>query len=205
MATLLYVSSSIFGDNGNSSQLANDFIQRWQADNGGTVIRRDVGTEALPHLSAAHTGAFFTPAEQRSAEQNDIVARSDALIDEVRQADVIVLAVPMYNFGVPTQLKAWLDQLARAGVTFRYTENGPVGLIDNKPVIIFAARGGLYAHTGNDHQAPFLKQFLGFIGLTDVTFIYAEGVNMGDDAKQKALDTARQQSAQLLEKIADAA
>src|SRR5690606_2600747 len=132
MATLLYVSSSIFGDNGNSSQLANEFIQRWQAENGGTVIRRDVGTEPLPHLSAEHAGAFFTPAEQRSAEQSAIVARSDALIDEVRQADVIVLAVPMYNFGVPTQLKAWLDQLARAGVTFRYTENGPVGLIGNK-------------------------------------------------------------------------
>src|SRR5690606_11965220 len=198
MTTLLYVSSSIFGDNGNSSQLANDFIQRWQAEHGGKVIRRDVGTEALPHLSAEHAGAFFTPAEQRSAEQNDIVARSDALIDEVRQADVIVLAVP-------TQLNASLGPLARAGVPSRYSEDGPVGLIGNKPVIIFAARGGLYAHTENDHQAPFLKQFLGFIGLTDVTFVYAEGVNMGDDAKQKALDAAREQSAQLLEKIVDAA
>ena len=191
MATLLYVSSSIFGDNGNSSQLANEFIQRWQADNGGTVIRRDVGTEALPHLSAEHAGAFFTPAEQRSAEQSAIVARSDALIDEVRQADVIVLAVPMYNFGVPTQLKAWLDQLARAGVTFRYTENGPQGLLNDKPVTVVAARGGLYAGTENDTVTPYIRLFFGFVGITDLSFVFAEGLNMGDDSKEKAMSEAR--------------
>jgi len=190
MATLLYVSSSIFGDNGNSSQLANEFIQRWQADNGGTVIRRDVGTEALPHLSAEHAGAFFTPAGQRTAAQNEIVARSDALIDEVRQADVIVLAVPMYNFGVPSVLKAYFDHIARAGITFRYTASGPVGLLEDRPVYILAARGGLYAGTPNDSQTPFIRSFLGFIGLKDVHFVYAEGLNMGDDKKENSLQEA---------------
>lgn len=192
MATLLSISSSIFGDQGNSSQLATEFVRRWQARNPqGTVIHRDVGSSPLPHLDSNRVGAFFTPAEQRSAEQQAIVAQSDELIAELNNADAIVIGLPMYNFGVPSQFKAWIDHVARAGVTFKYTDTGPVGLIANKPVVVFAARGGLYANTPNDHQEPFMRQFLGFIGLTNVRFVYAEGVNMGDEPKAAALTTAR--------------
>ena len=210
MATLLQVKSSIFGDNGNSSQLANDFVSAWQQANpDGRVIVRDVTAEPVPHLSAEHTSAFFTPEADRNDAQRDIIAYSDKLVGEVRDADVIVLGVPMYNFAAPSQLKSWMDQIARAGVTFQYTENGPVGLINNKPAIVFATRGGLYAETPNDNQVPFLKQFLGFIGIQDVTFIYAEGVNMGDERKQAALTNATAQSEthlkNILEKVAVAA
>ncbi|MDF1780701.1 MAG: NAD(P)H-dependent oxidoreductase [Alcanivoracaceae bacterium] len=210
MATLLQVKSSIFGDNGNSSQLANDFIRAWQQANpNGRVVVRDVTAEPVPHLTAEHAGAFFTPEADRTEAQREIIAYSDKLVSEVRDADVIVLGVPMYNFAVPSQLKSWMDQIARAGVTFKYTETGPVGLIDNKPALVFATRGGLYAETPNDNQAPYLKQFLGFIGIKDVTFIYAEGVNMGDEKKQAALaDAAKQGETQLkgiLEKVVIAA
>lgn len=206
MATLLQVKSSLFSDQGNSSAVANDFVAQWQSNHpNGEVIIRDLGANPIPHLSESHVGAFFSPEADRNESQRAIIAASDALIDEVRRADVIVLAVPMYNFGVPSQLKSWFDQLARAGVTFRYSENGPVGLLDDKPVIIFAARGGLYAGTEKDHQAPFLKQFLAFIGLTNVNFVYAEGVNMGDDAKAKALDHAKGRSTEIIGSLKDAA
>jgi FMN-dependent NADH-azoreductase len=206
MATLLQINSSLFSDQGNSSALANDFVAQWQRSNpNGDVIIRDLGANPVPHLSQAHVGAFFTAEADRNDAQRALVAESDALIEEVRRADTIVLAVPMYNFGPPSQLKAWFDQLARAGITFRYSENGPVGLLDDKPVIIFAARGGLYAGTEHDHQAPFLKQFLGFIGLTNITFVYAEGVNMGDEAKAIALDQAKARSAELINELKNAA
>lgn len=191
MATLLYIGSSIFGDNGNSSQLASAFIQRWQATNPqGRVVERSLTATPLPHLDGNRVGAFLTPAEQRTTEQQALVAESDGLIAELRNADIVVIGLPMYNFGVPSQFKAWMDNIARAGITFKYTESGPVGLLDNKPVRVFAARGGIYANTPNDHQEPFVRQFLGFIGLTDVQFIFAEGVNMGDEAKAKALQGA---------------
>lgn len=206
MASLLYISSSIFGDNGNSSQLAAEFIQRWQAQNPqGQVVERNLTATPLPHLDGARVGAFFTPADQRTAEQQAIVAESDGLIAELRDADVVVIGLPMYNFGVPSQFKAWVDNIARAGITFKYTESGPVGLLDNKPVLVFAARGGIYANTTNDHQEPFVRQFLGFIGLTDVQFVFAEGVNMGDEAKHKALQGARAQIDGLLKKVGEAA
>jgi FMN-dependent NADH-azoreductase len=206
MATLLYLSSSIFGDHGNTSQLATDFIQRWQAANPeGRVVERNLAANPLPHLDGARVGAFFTPAEQRTPEQQAAVAESDALVAELNEADIVVMGLPMYNFGVPSQFKAWIDNVARAGVTFKYTDTGPVGLVANKPVVVFSARGGLYANTPNDHQEPFLRQFLGFIGLTDIRFVFAEGVNMGEDVKAKALDTARQQIGSLLEQVSQAA
>ena len=206
MATLLYISSSIFGDNGNSSQLAGEFIQRWQAANPrGQVVRRDLTEAPLAHLDGARVGAFFTPTEQRSAAQQAIVDESDALVAELRDADVVVIGLPMYNFGVPSQFKAWMDNIARAGITFKYTETGPVGLLENKPVLVFAARGGVYANTPNDHQEPFVRQFLGFIGLSNVQFVFAEGVNMGDQAKEKALQGARAEIDGLLEEVSNAA
>ena len=197
MATLLHIKSSIFGDGGQSSQLAATFIEQWKAKNpGGEVIVRDLVEENIPHLDGAIVTALMTPEEERTAEQQLIVNRSDALIAELRTADQIVIGVPMYNFGVPTQMKAYFDLLARAGVTFRYTETGPVGLIEDKPVYLFATRGGLYRDSGQDFQIPFVKQFLGFIGFNSVETIYAEGLSMGDLA-EKSLESANQQIASI--------
>jgi FMN-dependent NADH-azoreductase len=126
------------------------------------------------------------------------VALDDALIAEVAAADVIVIGVPMYNFGVPAQLKNWIDAVARAGVTFKYTESGPVGLVQGKKVYVALTRGGLYRNTPADTQVPYLKTFLGFIGLTDVQFIYAEGLAMGPEAEQKALASAQSQIEEVL-------
>lgn len=197
MANLLYLRGSLFGDNGNSSQLASAFIQRWQsAHPDGTVTLRDLTRQPLPHLDAERVSAFFTPAADRNAAQQAVIAESDTLINELRQADQIVIGLPMYNFGIPSQLKAWIDHVARAGETFRYTENGPVGLLDNTPVTVLAARGGQYANTGNDHQVPYLRQFLGFIGLTNVRFVFAEGMNMSEH-KETALQQALAEVAEL--------
>ena len=115
---------------------------------------------------------------------------SDALIEELRNADTVVLGLPMYNFGIPSQLKAYFDHIARAGVTFRYTENGPVGLLTGKKVYVIATRGGKYAGTPRDSQTAYVRDFLAFIGITDVEFVYAEGLNMGADSKDAALANA---------------
>jgi len=205
MASLLYISSSIFGDNGNSSQLAAEFIQRWQAQNPqGQVVERNLTATPLPHLDGARVGAFFTPADQRTAEQPAIVAESDGLIAELRDADVVVVGLPMYNFGVPSQLKSWFDHVARAGLTFEYTSEGPRGLLRDRPVFLFAARGGIYHASGNDHQVPFVRQFLGFIGLKQVHVTFAEGLAMGDQ-KQASLDDAMARMDTLVETARQAA
>lgn len=193
MATLLHIKSSIFGDGGKSSQLATDFIHQWKnKQSDGEVIIRDLITNSSPHLDADIVTALMTPEAQRSAEQQAIVDQSDRLINEIRQADLIVMGLPMYNFGIPSQMKAYLDQLARAGVTFKYTETGPVGLLDDTPVFLFATRGGLYRDSGSDYQIPFMTQFLNFIGLKNISIIYAEGLNMGKMA-DTALAAAKEQ------------
>lgn len=185
MATLLHVKSSIFGEEGKSAQLAAAFIAQWKVANpDGEVVERDLINEPVPHLDGARVMGLMTAAEERTVEQQMIVDQSDELIAELVNADQIIMGVPMYNFAVPSQMKAYFDLLARAGVTFRYTENGPVGLIDDKPVYLLATRGGLYKESGIDFQIPFVKQFLNFIGLEQVEVIYAEGLSMGDTAEQ---------------------
>lgn len=180
MAKLLQINSSLFGDNGNSSQLTNEFVQRWKNQHqDGEVVVHDFAKEDVPHLDAARVQALFTPVEQRTAEQQAVVDYSDKLIGEIREADAIVLGVPLYNFGVPSTLKAYFDHLARAGVTFKYTETGPVGLLENKPVYIIATRGGVHKGQPSDTQSQFLTNFLSFLGLKDIHFIYAEGLNIG--------------------------
>jgi FMN-dependent NADH-azoreductase len=191
MKTLLQLNTSLFAENGNSTRLADRFVAAWRAQNpGGRVIVRDLADDPVPHLTAAHVMAFGTPADKRTPAQAAIVAASDALIADLKSADVVVLGLPMYNFGVPSQLKAYFDQLARAGVTFRYTDKGPQGLIGDKPVYIFAARGGLYAGTPRDTQTGYVSTFLNFIGLHELHFVFAEGLNMGAEAKAAALDKA---------------
>lgn len=192
MTTLLKINTSLFSGQGQSSQLADRFVAAWRARNpDSTVVERDVASDSIPHLDAARFGAFITPAEKRDAAQQAVVAYSDALIDELRAADVIVLGLPMYNFGVPSQLKAYFDHIARAGVTFRYTATGPEGLIKGKKVYVFAARGGLYQGTPLDTQTNYVRDFLRFIGIDDVEFVYAEGLNIDAARKQAAIEQAQ--------------
>ncbi|SFG59354.1 FMN-dependent NADH-azoreductase [Neptunomonas qingdaonensis] len=198
MATLLHIKSSIFGDGGKSSQLAVDFIKKWQKiEPQGQVVIRDLINNATPHLDADIVTALMTVEADRSTAQQAVATHSDQLINEIRQADLIVIGVPMYNFGIPSQMKAYLDQLARAGVTFKYTDQGPIGLLEDKPVYLFATRGGLYRDSGADFQIPFMTQFLNFIGLKNIDIIYAEGLNMGDMA-DTSLAAAKQQIAQAI-------
>jgi FMN-dependent NADH-azoreductase len=205
VTTLLQINASIQGDSGQSSQLANRFVAAWRAAHpAGEVVRRDLAADPVPHLTAERFGAFLTPHEQRSESQRAIAGYSDAMIDEIRAADVIVLGLPMYNFGVPSQLKAYFDHIARAGHTFNYTAQGPVGLLRNKKVYVFAARGGLYAGAPIDTQTPYVRDFLGFLGIKDVEFVYAEGLAIDAQRRESALDAARSQIDRLLEKRAAA-
>ncbi len=193
MTTILQLNSAARSQGANSTLLANELTAKLQdANPGAKVVVRNLLADPLPHLDDAILGAFFTPAEQRTPEQAAIHARSQALIDELLAADIIVIGAPMYNFGVSTQLKAYFDWIARAGITFRYTANGPEGLVKGKKAFVVTARGGKYQGTPNDTQTPYLKSFLGFIGITDVSFIYAEGLNMGPDAATAALAGARE-------------
>lgn len=189
---ILVIKSSVFSDGGNSSALVNAKVAALKAAHpDATIVERDLAANPVPHLDGDRVGAFFTPADQRTAEQQQVDDFSMSLIDELKTADQVVLGLPMYNFGIPSQLKSWIDHVARAGITFRYTENGPQGLIADKPVTVLAARGGLYAGTENDTVTPYIKLFFSFVGITDVNFVFAEGLNMGDDIKAKALEEAK--------------
>jgi len=192
MSTLLQLNTSLFSTGGQSSRLADEFVAGWQANHPrGDVIVRDLAREPVPHLSAERFGAFLAKPGERTPEQQAVVDDSDALIDELNRADVIVLGLPMYNFGVPSTLKAYFDHIARAGVTFRYTEKGAVGLLTGKQAYVFATRGGFYNGTDADTQTAFVRQFLAFLGITDVTFVYAEGLAVSEAAKQAAIARAQ--------------
>ena len=188
---ILQINSSARSAGANSTRLADSITARLKAANPAAVLElRDLAANPHPVLDEAALGALFTPAEQRTPEQAARVALDDALIAQVQAADAIVLGVPMYNFGVPVQLKTWIDAIARAGVTFRYTENGPEGLLKGKKVYVALARGGIYRDTPADSQVPYLKGVLGFLGMTDVEFIYAEGLAMGPESADKAFAAA---------------
>jgi len=191
MNTLLQLNSSIFSNGGQSSRLADEFVAAWRITHpGARIIARDFARDPVPHLTAERFQSFLAKPEERNAEQQAVVAYSDTLIDELKRADVIVLGLPMYNFGVPSQLKAYFDHVARVGVTFRYTEKGPEGLLTGKKVYVFAARGGLYAGTPLDTQTAYVRDFLRLLGITDVEFVYAEGLAISDASKNAALAQA---------------
>jgi FMN-dependent NADH-azoreductase len=188
---ILQVNASARREGANSTRVADRIVERLLASHPGTTLTvRDLAVTPHPVLDEATLGALFTPAAQRTPDQAARVALDDALITEMQMHDTIVLGVPMYNFGVPVQLKAWIDAIARAGVTFRYTANGPEGLLTGKNVYVALARGGLYRDTPNDSQVPYLKSVLGFLGLSDVRFVYAEGLAMGPDAAARGLAQA---------------
>ncbi|WP_193164198.1 FMN-dependent NADH-azoreductase [Microbulbifer hainanensis] len=194
--TLLKIQTSLFQSGGQSSQLTNQITENWVAANpGAEVITRDLAAELVPHLTLDRFQAFISDPAERSSEQQTVVDFSDALIDEIRRADVLVLGVPMYNFSVPSSLHAYFDHVARAGVTFEYTPEGPKGLLTGKKAYVVITRGGVY---GEDHaQTNFIRQFLGFIGISDVEFIHAEGLAVGEEAKNDSLNSARERIAEL--------
>jgi FMN-dependent NADH-azoreductase len=193
---ILQIKSSVFNGNGQSSRLAEEFVAVLREQHPeAKLIQRDLVADPVPHLDGARAGAFFAKPDERTLEQRAVIAYSDALIDELRRADVLVLGLPMYNFGVPSQLKAWFDHIARAGVTFKYTEKGAMGLLTGKKAYVFATRGGVYGD--HDAQTQFVRQFLGFLGITDVEFVYAEGLAISPESRNNSLIAAQARSQRL--------
>lgn len=196
MKNILVIKSSISGDNGKSNQLIAHLLAQVPAS-GITVTEIDLNTNPLPHLEMVEIASWMTPAADRTPEQQALAALSDELIAKVQAADAVVIGVPMYNFALPSQLKALFDRLARAGITFKYTEQGPVGLLQDKPVVFALARGGIYANSPADSQVPFLKSFFNFVGLTQLHYVYAEGLNMGPESADAALSKAQVELAEI--------
>jgi len=190
MTTILQITSSLRGSASRSTQLAGELSARLAQRSPGAQIRqRDVAADAIPVLDAEMLAALGAP--ERTLEQQQLVARYDALVDEIKAADVIVFGVPMYNFAVPVQLKTYFDAITRAGITFKYTAQGPQGLLGGKKVFVVLARGGRHKGATSDVQTPFLRQILGFLGLTDVEYVFAEGLDMGPEALAQGLAEAR--------------
>jgi len=194
---ILQVNSSARGDASISTRLGGELVARL-AKPTDIVTVRDLRANPHPVLDEEGLGALFTPASGRTPEQAARVALDDALIAELQAADTVVLGVPMINFGIPAQLKNWIDAISRAKVTFQYTANGPEGLLKGKKVYVVLARGGKYRDSAADSQVPYLRQMLGFLGMTDVHFIYAEGLAMGPEAEAAALADARGKIAELV-------
>ena len=189
---LLHIDSSILGANSASRQLSAGVVKAWQAAVPGVqVTYRDLASEAINHFSGATLGALGTAAELRDAAQKHEAELSASSLAEFLAADAIVVGAPMYNFTIPTQLKAWIDRIAVAGQTFRYTEAGPEGLCGNKKVIIVSTSGGLHAGqaSGAAHEG-YLKLLFGFLGITDIEIVRAEGLAYGDEVRSKAMNDA---------------
>jgi FMN-dependent NADH-azoreductase len=204
---LLHLDSSVLNENSSSRLLTAQIVRQFGAAQPGLdVTYRDLGTDAPAHLSAEILATRFVPAEHWNAQQKEEAAYTEQLLAEFLAADVLVIGAPMYNFSIPTQLKAWIDRVAQAGRTFRYTENGPVGLAGGKKVFIASTRGGMYSGTeamrAMDFQEDYLRTVLGFLGITDVTVVRAEGINLGAEAKAVALQAAGQEIRELVAEAA---
>ena len=208
MSNVLLIHSSVFGDKSQSLALARDFLKRYPHR---SVVERALSPQTMPHLDGETYVAMGTPANDHDGRQQAAVILSDTLIAELEAADTIVLATPMYNFSIPSTLKAWIDHVARRGRTFNYTEKGPQGLLTGKKVFVLTARGGVYSNgapaAALDFQEPYLRTVLGFLGLTDVTFVHFEGIGMGPEAananRGKALETIDRLTADAFAAAAD--
>ncbi|MFD2113441.1 FMN-dependent NADH-azoreductase [Thiorhodococcus fuscus] len=199
MKRILHIDSSLFSGDGVSSTLAGEYVARLLEQNPQwRVTHRDLGRNPIAHLDATRLTAIMTPEADRTAEQRTIAEEADTLIREVQEADLLVLGVPMYNFAIPSVLKAWFDHIARAGVTFRYTAEGAVGLLEGKRAVILASRGGLHRGQPSDTQTDYLATMLGFLGIRDVEFVYAEGLNLDEGSREQAITSARDAIEQLL-------
>lgn len=185
-STVLHIDSSARSENSVTRGLSAEITARLNADH---VIHRDLATP-LPLLDEAWVGANFTPADQRTDDQKALLAQSDALIAELKQADTIVIGTPIYNFSVPSTLKAWIDLVARVGVTFSYTDNGPIGLLEGKRAIIAVASGGTQAGSDIDFATTYLRHVLGFIGITEVELVAADQLSMDADGSMARAKSA---------------
>ena len=198
MSRVLIIESSARQQDSVSRQLTQTFINQWKtAHPGDQITVRDLAVSPVPHLDINLLGGWMKPAGQRSDIEESSLERSNQLTDELLAADVLVMAAPMYNFAIPSTLKAWLDHVLRAGVTFKYTDTGPQGLLSGKRAYVLTARGGIYAGSTADHQEPYLRQVMAFIGIHDVTFIHAEGMNLGGDFQEKGLNQANAKLSQV--------
>jgi len=202
MANILHIDSSPRGERSISRSLSYEFITSWKdAHPGDTVTYRDLGHHPVPHVDEAWIAAAFTPPETHTPELAEAIQLSNSLIDEFLAADRYVFGVPMYNLNIPSTFKAYIDQIVRVGRTFAVDENGYKGLVDSsKKVLIITSRGGTFPpgtpFADYDYQEPYLRAILGFMGLTDVTFIHADSLNLGDDARQQSLASAKEAIAQ---------
>ncbi|QXI25788.1 FMN-dependent NADH-azoreductase [Pseudomonas vanderleydeniana] len=190
---LLHIDSSILGDHSASRQLSQSVVKAWQAAEPSSVVTyRDLANDAISHFSSLTLAAGGTAAELRDAAQRHEAELSAATLEEFLAADAIVIAAPMYNFSVPSQLKAWIDRIAVAGKTFRYTENGPEGLAGGKKVVIVSTSGGLHVGlpTGVGHE-DYLKVLFGFLGITDIEFVRAHGLGYGEEVRAKSMSDAQ--------------
>ena len=186
MKKLLVINSSLNGTDGNSNQLASEIVTHLTGKFDVSVNERDLAKNALPHLTQEELGVWMTEPAERTESQERMAQVSDELIQELEEADAVVIGLPMYNFGIPSTFKAWVDRIARAGKTFKYTETGPQGLLKNKKVYIAAARGGIYQGTEKDSQTQHVKDIFALLGITDLEFFYAEGLNMPGADESKA-------------------
>lgn len=202
MSSILLVTSSPRGEASLSSHVARQLVERLRGgDDAATVVHRDLNTDPLPHIGEAFAIGIRKPAEERDAAEAAAVDVSDAAIDEVLGADTLVIATGLINFGISSTLKSWIDNVLRAGRTFRYTESGPEGLARGKKAYIVLASGGVYSEgpaAAMNHADPYLRTALGFIGITDVEVIRVEGVALGPDAAEKAVEKALGETEQLL-------
>ncbi len=184
MSNILHITASIRNDDSVSTAIGNTLVEALTAKSQGSVTNRDLSANDLPFVSEDRFAANLTPASERTAEQAELAAIADTLIAELTAADTIVISSPIYNFGVPASLKAWADLVARAGTTFQYSPNGPVGLLEGKKAYITVASGGTPVGSDMDFMSSWLTFFLGFIGINDVEVIAADGI-MGADGEAK--------------------
>ena len=199
----MHSDSSVLAEHSVSRQLTARIVTEWQATHPGTAVEYlDLAQDTPATLSGAELAARMTPADSRSAEQTAAAARTEAFLQQFLAADVIVVGAPMYNFSIPSQLKNWIDCIAQAGRTFKYTETGPVGLAGNKTVIVASSRGGVYSTSealrALDHQESYLRTVLGFMGIDNARIVRAEGVNQGADRRSQALAAAEADIATLV-------
>lgn len=198
MKNVLRITASILGEGSVSSELMDNLLAKLGAGTSLDVIERNFIDQAIPHLDGPWLAALSTLEADRSSEEQAKAAFSDQLVAELLMADVLVIGLPMYNFSVPSMLKAWVDHIARAGVTFKYTENGAVGLLEGKKVYLVAAMGGIHETSATDFLRPYMKHIMAFIGLSDVEFITADGLNMGPERREQGLNDARNQIADIV-------
>lgn len=198
MTQILVLHTSARRDGSLSREYTERLVERLRASHADAkVVVRDLGAEPLPHLDETLLGGWMKPAEQQNEAERAAAARAAGLVDELLASDIVVIGSAMYNFGITSTLKAWLDHVLQAGRTFKYTENGPVGLAGDRKVYVVTARGGRYQGSPLDHQTPYLQTALGFIGIDDVEFVHVEGQALGEGEAAKGRGEAEKSIAQV--------